>query len=214
MDKLKVRNKFKPKDNYDVNRERVKREMYKGKRGEREKMISIAKKNQIEAQRKLLQTEVELPSQITTNFISMEGLELKKENDQTSEMVLNTEMNVLDLNKLINLQLKTENEPQIYQFFINDIQIKGTLKETLQKIKDFSSETVYQIVYCPESLFKVKPLTRGGSVLEGHSESMLLFYSYSLIVLFYSLYILAYPIFLVNRSGSVPDVLDSLHLQG
>ena len=110
MDKLKVRNKFKPKDNYDVNRERVKREMYKGKRGEREKMISIAKKNQIEAQRKLLQTEVELPSQITTNFISMEGLELKKENDQTSEMVLNTEMNVLDLNKLINLQLKTENE--------------------------------------------------------------------------------------------------------
>ena len=128
MDKLKVRNKFKPKDNYDVNRERVKREMYKGKRGEREKMISIAKKNQIEAQRKLLQTEVELPSQITTNFISMEGLELKKENDQTSEMVLNTEMNVLDLNKLINLQLKTENEPQIYQFFINDIQIKGTLK--------------------------------------------------------------------------------------
>ena len=173
MDKLKVRNKFKPKDNYDVNRERVKREMYKGKRGEREKMISIAKKNQIEAQRKLLQTEVELPSQITTNFISMEGLELKKENDQTSEMVLNTEMNVLDLNKLINLQLKTENEPQIYQFFINDIQIKGTLKETLQKIKDFSSETVYQIVYCPESLFKVKPLTRGGSVLEGHSDSIL-----------------------------------------
>lgn len=173
MEQLKVKNKFKPKDNYDINRERVKREMYKGKRGEKEKIIAMSKKNQSSINNNI-EKDAELPSQIATNFISMEGLQLNQDNTKTNELVLSTEITAFDLNKLMNEKLlKNENEYQNYQFFINDIQIKTNLKDTLQKIKNFSSETVYQIVYCPESLFRVKPLTRGGSVLEGHSDSIL-----------------------------------------
>ena len=43
--RLHIRNKFKPKDNYEKNKERVKREMYKGTQGKREKLIAESKKN-------------------------------------------------------------------------------------------------------------------------------------------------------------------------
>ena len=42
--RLHIRNKFKPKDNYEKNKERVKREMYKGTQGKREKINSRIKK--------------------------------------------------------------------------------------------------------------------------------------------------------------------------
>ena len=167
--------KWKPNDNREKNEAKVKREMFKGKLGKEEKdKLEIRKQENIKKAELNKVEEEEIPTQIVTKFISMEGKELNNEETLTNEITLPTEITLIDLNKLINEKLLNNKEdPQLYQFYINDIQIKTNLKETLQKIKDFSSETTYKIVYCPESLFRVKPLTRGGTVLEGHSDSIL-----------------------------------------
>ena len=167
--------KWKPNDNREKNEAKVKREMFKGKLGKKEKdKLEIRKQENIKKAELNKVEEEEIPTQIVTKFISMEGKELNNEETLTNEITLPTEITLIDLNKLINEKLLNNKEdPQLYQFYINDIQIKTNLKETLQKIKDFSSETTYKIVYCPESLFRVKPLTRGGTVLEGHSDSIL-----------------------------------------
>ena len=136
--RLQVRNKFKPKDNYLQNKERVKREMYKGTQGKREKIIAESKKNL----KKLKELENsknqinEIPTQIITKFISMEGIELKNEESLTNELTLPTEITILDLNKLLNEKLNNK-EFQIYQFYINDIEIKNNIKETIKKIENF-----------------------------------------------------------------------------
>ena len=167
--------KWKPKDNFEKNGLKVKREMFQGKLGQKEKeILEIKKKENIRKTELSKKPEEEIPSQIVTKFISMEGTELNNEDTLTNEITLPTQITLIDLNKLINEKLlKNKEEPQLYQFYINDIQIKNNLAETLKKIKDFSSETTYKIVYCPESLFRVKPLTRGGTVLEGHTDSIL-----------------------------------------
>lgn len=169
MDRLRVRNKFKPKDNYEVNKSKVKREMFK--HGKETKEMLKAKSKKVEP----TVEQIEIPSQIMTKFISMEGKEINSEETMTSELTLPTQITIFDLNKLINEKLlkNSKEDIQTYQFYINDIQIKNNLKETLEKLKDFTSEKTYEIVYCPESLFRVKPLTRGGSVLDGHSDSIL-----------------------------------------
>ena len=167
--------KWKPNDNFEKNGLKVKREMFQGKLGQKEKAnLDLKKQENIKKAELLKPKEEEIPLQIITKFISMEGTELNNEETLTNEITLPTQITLVDLNKLINEKLlKNKEEPQLYQFYINDIQIKNNLSETLKKIKDFSSENVYKIVYCPESLFRVKPLTRGGTVLEGHSDSIL-----------------------------------------
>ena len=167
--------KWKPNDNFEKNGLKVKREMFQGKLGQKEKAnLDLKKQENIKKAELLKLKEEEIPLQIITKFISMEGTELNNEETLTNEITLPTQITLVDLNKLINEKLlKNKEEPQLYQFYINDIQIKNNLVETLKKIKDFSSENVYKIVYCPESLFRVKPLTRGGTVLEGHSDSIL-----------------------------------------
>ena len=167
--------KWKPNDNYEKNGLKVKREMFKGKLGQKEKeKLEIKKQENIRKAELLKKDEEEIPSEIVTKFISMEGTELNNEDTLTNEITLPTQITLYDLNKLINEKLlKNKEDPQLYQFYINDIQIKNNLAETLKKIKDFSSETTYKIVYCPESLFRVKPLTRGGTILEGHTDSIL-----------------------------------------
>ena len=167
--------KWKPNDNFEKNGLKVKREMFQGKLGQKENAnLDLKKQENIKKAELLKPKEEEIPLQIITKFISMEGTELNNEETLTNEITLPTQITLVDLNKLINEKLlKYKEEPQLYQFYINDIQIKNNLVETLKKIKDFSSENVYKIVYCPESLFRVKPLTRGGTVLEGHSDSIL-----------------------------------------
>ena len=167
--------KWKPNDNFEKNGLKVKREMFQGKLGQKEKAnLDLKKQENIKKAELLKPKEEEIPLQIITKFISMEGTELNNEETLTNEITLPTQITLVDLNKLINEKLlKNKEEPQLYQFYINDIQLKNNLVETLKKIKDFSSENVYKIVYCPESLFRVKPLTRGGTVLEGHSDSIL-----------------------------------------
>ena len=115
------------------------------------KIIAESKKNlkKLKEQENSKNQINEIPTQIITKFISMEGLELKNEESLTNELTLPTEITILDLNKLLNEKLNNK-EFQIYQFYINDIEIKNNIKETIKKIENFSSENIYKIVYSNE----------------------------------------------------------------
>lgn len=58
-----------------------------------------------------------------------------------------------------------------YLFFVNEEEIKKGLKETLD-LKKLDIEKVLDIVYQPQSLFKVRPVTRCTSSLPGHAEAV------------------------------------------
>ena len=127
--------KWKPNDNFEKNGLKVKREMFQGKLGQKEKAnLDLKKQENIKKAELLKPKEEEIPLQIITKFISMEGTELNNEETLTNEITLPTQITLVDLNKLINEKLlKNKEEPQLYQFYINDIQIKNNLAETLKK---------------------------------------------------------------------------------
>ena len=151
------------KDNYAINRKKVKKEMSVPKK------LADIKKNLASLKNSNLNENLlkeDLPSEVVAKLLSVEGEEL------TAEIVLPVETNILDLNLLIN-KLKKNEEKQSYVFLIDDIEIKTSLIDTIRKIKDFKSDSVIKIIYHPESLFSVKPLTRASATLEGHTDSIL-----------------------------------------
>ena len=72
--------KWKPKDNYEKNQRKVKREMFKGKLGQKEKdKLEIKKQENIKKAELNKIKEEEIPAQIVTKFISIERTELNNE---------------------------------------------------------------------------------------------------------------------------------------
>jgi len=159
-----IKHIYKFADNYKVNRKKVKNEMSVPKK------IADAKKNNIKnnssINNDLNSNNENLPSEVVAKLLNVEGEEL------SSEIVLPIETNILDLNLLLN-KLKKNEETQSYVFLIDDLEIKNNLADTIKKIKDFKSDSVIKIIYHPESLFSVKPLTRASATLEGHTDSIL-----------------------------------------
>lgn len=82
-----------------------------------------------------------------------------------------------DLNTMLQEFIKVEEDHaglQQYQFYLGDQEVRGTLQECLDKQKDkFNTEMVLPLTYKPEAMFKVRPVTRASSTLEGHSEAIL-----------------------------------------
>lgn len=56
-------------------------------------------------------------------------------------------------------------------FFVNDEEIKKSLKETLD-FKKLDIENVLNIVYQPQAVFRVRPVTRCTSSMPGHAEAV------------------------------------------
>ncbi|KAL9654324.1 hypothetical protein ABK040_010355 [Willaertia magna] len=101
----------------------------------------------------------------------------------------------VQLNQLLNSNLFLDNEEELpYSFIVNGEEIQTnvretllkTLKETLstenqkalekrQNLFDFAStqDAPLKIIYHPQALFKVRPVTRCSSTLPGHSEAIL-----------------------------------------
>lgn len=156
-----IKNIYKPKDNYDKNKQKVKQESMIP-----EKIINKRKEKESADQPIDDESVKEYPKQVLIKLYSMEGEEL------AAEMTAPVETTVLDLNIMMN-KLKQLEELTSYIFLINDTEIKINLLETIKKIKDFDSEQTIKIIYRPESLFSVKPLTRASSTLEGHTDSIL-----------------------------------------
>jgi ribosome assembly protein 4 len=148
----KIKKQYKIKDNYDNNREKVKKEFKVGVPNPN-KQVPVVE-------------DVEYPKQVMIKLISSEGEELG------SEFMLAVGTTKLDLNIMIN-KLKKLEETTSFIFMIDNNEIRNNILDTLKKLNNFTSESIINVVYRPESLFSVKPLTRASSTLEGHTDSIL-----------------------------------------
>ncbi|XP_065177518.1 notchless protein homolog 1-like [Sycon ciliatum] len=65
-------------------------------------------------------------------------------------------------------------EPVPYSFFVGDDEIKGSLGDWYSKQKDkVDTEKAITIVYQPQAVFRVRPVTRCTSSMPGHSEAVI-----------------------------------------
>ena len=67
--------------------------------------------------------------------------------------------------------LQEESTP--YSFFVNDTEITEELYKALDRSALESSESVLEILYQPQAVFKVRAVTRCTSTIEGHSEAVI-----------------------------------------
>jgi ribosome assembly protein 4 len=66
-----------------------------------------------------------------------------------------------------------QDEPTPYAFFVEETEIVSSVQEDILKALQRSAEDTLTIVYQPQSLFKVRPMTRCSSTLAGHTEAIL-----------------------------------------
>ena len=70
------------------------------------------------------------------------------------------------LEEVLNALLQNEDKVP-FAFYAADAEITGTLAEHLRK-RDASVESILKIVYQPQALFRVRPVTRCSSAIPGH----------------------------------------------
>ncbi|EFC46086.1 WD40 domain-containing protein [Naegleria gruberi] len=108
---------------------------------------------------------------------------------------IDANMSKLQLNQLLNSNLFLDNTEELpYSFSVNGEEIQASVRDTLmatlteqlnsknqlalkkrQDLFDFAStqDAPLKIVYHPQALFRVRPVSRCTSTLEGHSEAIL-----------------------------------------
>jgi ribosome assembly protein 4 len=114
----------------------------------------------------------EEPSQYTIMFQNAEG---EAVGDQIAIDSRTTRRNLVSLlNKLL------ENEEKMpYSLYIGDeTQQAEVTSSILDAVKDlpkaqYNAETVIPVIYKPEAMFRVRPVTRASTTLEGHTEAIL-----------------------------------------
>lgn len=74
------------------------------------------------------------------------------------------------LELILNALLKNE-EPSPYLFFVNDDEIRDSVQQTVGANK-LDVENVLDIVYQPQAVFRVRPVTRCTSSMPGHAEAV------------------------------------------
>ena len=52
-------------------------------------------------------------------------------------------------------------------------EVRGSIQEALDRVEEFNAEMVLPLTFRPEAMFRIKPVTRASSTLEGHSEAVL-----------------------------------------
>ncbi|XP_055383070.1 protein Notchless [Condylostylus longicornis] len=105
-----------------------------------------------------------VPQTLQARFISEEGIEAGAPFDLPSEI------NVEQLGLICNALLENE-EPIPYKFFTNDDEIVTSLSKTVD-LKKIDTENVIDIIYQPQAVFKVRPVTRCTSSMPGHAEAV------------------------------------------
>lgn len=74
--------------------------------------------------------------------------------------------------------IETE-EPTPYAFFVGDekkeVEVTASVSDAMNDLKDtkYNSETVLPLIYKPEAMFRVRPVTRASATLEGHADAIL-----------------------------------------
>ncbi|XP_074598398.1 notchless protein homolog 1 [Brevipalpus obovatus] len=92
-----------------------------------------------------------------------------------SPMDLPIDIDAKKLSILFNALFNEEKEKLPYLFFLDDIEIKESLRKAvdIQFGSDFSAEKVVTITYAPQAIFRVRPVTRCSASLPGHAEAVI-----------------------------------------
>lgn len=112
-----------------------------------------------------------LPSSVIVSFINQEQSEAGPPVD------LPIEATAKQLELLVNSLLSnTETTP--YAFYVNDIEVVGNLRETLEQVREisgnsYSLEENIKITYQPLSVYRVRPVTRCVETMPGHTDAVL-----------------------------------------
>lgn len=104
------------------------------------------------------------PSTVQARFISDSGEEAGPPLD------LPANVTVQQLNLICNAVLQNE-EQNPFLFFVNDEEIKDCLDKSLNLAK-LDTENVIDIIYQPQAMFRVRPVTRCTSSMPGHAEAV------------------------------------------
>lgn len=112
--------------------------------------------------RKLNDTEMEDEQQLISSRIKSDTGELLGSFDVPKDITPE------QLQLLCNASLQNE-DPVPLSFYINDVELTGSLEKSLAK--DFSfSESVVDIIYQPQAVFKVRAVTRCTASIEGDNK--------------------------------------------
>lgn len=104
------------------------------------------------------------PRTVQARFVSDSGVEAGPPLD------LPANISVTQLNLIVNAVLANE-EPNPFLFFVQDEEIKECLDKSLNLSK-VDTENVIDIVYQPQAMFRVRPVTRCTSSMPGHAEAV------------------------------------------
>lgn len=94
-----------------------------------------------------------------------------------AQVELPTDLRPSDLQSICDALLQTPKEDRVpYLFFVKGSQVKDTIattKDANDKIVALDQERVLEIVFSPQAVFKVEPVTRCVSSMSGHGEAII-----------------------------------------
>ncbi|XP_063536530.1 notchless protein homolog 1 [Cydia strobilella] len=111
-----------------------------------------------------MDVDSDLPSTVQAKFKSDTG----EETGSPLDLPLKVTKDQLQL--ICNALLQEEDKP--FLFFVKDVEIATTLKESLD-LKSLNSEEVVEIIYQQQAVFRVRPVTRCTSSIPGHAEAVI-----------------------------------------
>jgi len=125
---------------------------------------------------------ISIPSSVIVHFANGDGIRAGPPVD----IPISTTTKQLEL--LLNSLLEKESSPLPYAFYVNNMEVTGSLEDTLTQIQlngdklpkkaidgqDFSTfEDTITVSYQPLSVFRVRPVTRCVETMPGHTDAVL-----------------------------------------
>eukprot|EP00762_Andalucia_godoyi_P002736 ANDGO_04447.mRNA.1 Notchless protein homolog len=105
-------------------------------------------------------------SSLIVQFVDEQGLCSGNQLDIPADVTLS------QLNAICNDVLGNE-EKVPYAFYVSGEPVSGKIVDLLRKLNVSSVEQTVSIVYQPQALFRVRPITRSSASLPGHAEAIL-----------------------------------------
>jgi len=86
------------------------------------------------------------------------------------EVPLNTTPQQLEM--LVNQLAEQGENPTPYSFFVDDLEVTGDLAASVAA-QSLSTEATMRVVFQPQAIFRVRPVTRCSDTMPGHTEAIL-----------------------------------------